>query len=68
MRRLGPEKNVNGQRILLLYTNFDIDCVYPAELMRDSAGTFAKKLLILGEVDRSPNGVYIERNVKYIFD
>ena len=30
LRRLGSEKNVNGSRILLLYTNEDYECVYPA--------------------------------------
>ena len=45
-RRIGPKKNVNGFRILLLYTDYDSECVYPAQLFQNNKaidGTFAKK-------------------------
>ena len=67
MRRLGPNKSVNGHRILLLYTNFDINCVYPAEPINDT-GTYAKKLALKEKVRTSESGAYVERNAGYIFD
>ena len=76
MRRLGPNKNVNGHRIILLYhykkwswsSLKDQHCVYPAEPMAASNSELNKlsKELKL-KVQESPTGVHIERNQKGFF-
>lgn len=68
MRRLGSGKNVNGNRILILYTETDNECVYPAELLDKSDSTImAQKKALLEKVLASDKGTYIERNVPYMY-
>jgi len=39
--RLGKNKNVNVERIFLLYTKVDSECQYPAKLFNEDSSTFA---------------------------
>ena len=51
----------------MLYTDYDTECVYPAQLFPNSVISY-KKVEILNKVKARPNGVFIERNVGYLYD
>ena len=71
LRRLGVDKNVNGHRILLLYTDHDTECVYPAERFPERHwfdGYRKKKKDIRDRVKASPSELLIERNVPYLYE
>jgi hypothetical protein len=68
-RRIGSNKSVDAKRIIILFTNRDYECVYPAqEFKTRNAFTRNKKQQILNTVLSTSNKLYIERNVKYLFD
>ena len=54
----------------MLYTDYD-DCVYPAQLFPNSVISYKKKkeeILNKVKARREVNGVFIERNVGYLYD
>lgn len=50
----------------MLYTDDDTECVYPAQLFPNSLISYNKKE-ILKKVEARPNGVFIERNVRFTY-
>lgn len=53
----------------MLYTDYDTECVYPAQLFPNSVISYKKeKEEILNKVKSRPNEVFIERNVGYLYD
>lgn len=68
LRRLGAQKNVNADRLLILYQNDalneDYECVYPAELFKNiSPETRQWKRDLFTKMSFNTTQPYIERNV-----
>lgn len=48
LRRIGSNKAVNAKRIMILYTDKDYECIYPAQAFKvKDDSTFAKKRALL---------------------
>ena len=62
LRRLGPDKNVNADRIIILYHTYE--CVYPAQKIErdDKERIRKKKQQIFDNVSNNRNDMYIERD------
>ena len=62
LRRLGPDKNVNADRIIILYPTYE--CVYPAQKIEtdDQQRIRQKKRQIFESVSENQNDMYIERD------
>ena len=69
-RRIGANKSVNPKRILVLFTNNDYECVYPAQEFKvKNWRTQQDKFFLADKLNKAknPNKIFIERNVGYIF-